>query len=685
MAAMMLGAAGSGDTLVDFRAETPPQFVVWHDTHGEFFNDNGDSAWQVRFDRVDWPNVYFQAPNGAWDWQAYAGVAVSLYNPGDEPVPVAMRVDNAGADGTNHCNNASGSVPPRGRIVLGLRFNTGAPEKLWGMRGVPSNLPLGQGSVLDASKITAFQVYLPRPQKEFTLHFERAWLVTRESVDTALAMPFIDRFGQYKHADWPGKLKDEQELAARRDAEAATLAAQSALPGRDTYGGWAEGPTLAATGWFRTEQVDGKWWLVTPEGRLFLSIGVDCVGVGERTFVEGRRDWFEWLPADNEAPFSELYQDLSGAHSGADPIGGKGRTFSFYTANVLRKYGPDWQEPWRRNTYARLRAWGFNTIANWSQWDVLENSPMPFVASAGIGGVRPVEGGAGYWAKMMDPYDPAFPAAVDNAIKGLRAFSENPLCIGYFVDNELAWEEVRLGVLNSSLDQPCRQKLIEQLQSKYPSLEALNAAWATTAQSWDTLKPSAPLNAAATADLDAFVYTFARQYFQTVRDAIRKYAPNQLYLGCRFANDPEPAVRACADIADVVSFNLYSSSAPQDRWTGKEALGKPIIIGEFHFGALDRGMFHTGLVATQSQAERAQTYTRYLQSVADHPALVGCHWFQYIDEPTTGRWFDGENYNIGFLDVTDTPYPELVEAARKVHGELYTRRYSRGASQAAGR
>ena len=26
-----------------------------------------------------------------------------------------------------------------------------------------------------------------------------------------------------------------------------------------------------------------------------------------------------------------------------------------------------------------------------------------------------------------------------------------------------------------------------------------------------------------------------------------------------------------------------------------------------------------------------------------------------VDEPLTGRAYDGENYNIGFLTVTDTP------------------------------
>jgi hypothetical protein len=31
---------------------------------------------------------------------------------------------------------------------------------------------------------------------------------------------------------------------------------------------------------------------------------------------------------------------------------------------------------------------------------------------------------------------------------------------------------------------------------------------------------------------------------------------------------------------------------------------------------------------------------------------------------------DGENYNIGFVDVTDRPYPELVAAAKATHKRL---------------
>jgi hypothetical protein len=313
---------------------------------------------------------------------------------------------------------------------------------------------------------------------------------------------------------------------------------------------------------------------------------------------------------------------------------------------------------------------------------------MPFVASIGIatvcrgltncGEIRELEGARGYWGRMRDVFDESFAKAADASVAPEAGkFANNPLCIGYFVDNEIAWETIREGTLACPPEQPCRKAFVEKLQAKYGSLDKLNEAWAANAPDWDGLRVPAKQTEACAADLDAFVYQFARKYFEVVNTAIKKYAPNHLYLGCRFATAPPQAVRACADVADVVSYNLYYRTIPCEKFCGDNGLGKPIIIGEFHFGALDRGMFHGGLAPTRDQKNRAEHYTKYVESVADCPAFVGCHWFQYIDEPNTGRWFDGENYNIGFLDVTDTPYPELVKAARKVHAEVYKRRYGR--------
>ena len=68
-----------------------------------------------------------------------------------------------------------------------------------------------------------------------------------------------------------------------------------------------------------------------------------------------------------------------------------------------------------------------------------------------------------------------------------------------------------------------------------------------------------------------------------------------------------------------------------------------------------------------------------MNACLDNPRYVGCHWFQYTDQAMTGRYFDGEAYQVGFVSVTDTPYPELIEACRETAAKMY-RRHLRAAT-----
>lgn len=635
--------------------------------------DNGSPCWEVHFGKVDYPNVFFNAPPEGWDWSDYSGLQIELFNPEEAPIRAAVRVDNHGADGINNCNTVTDTTLPGQTTTLQMTFNTGASQKLWGMRGLPEIGPVGNGTPLDLTKIVAFQIFLPFPDQPHRLLIKRISLFGKGKQGGAdVALPFVDPFGQYKHADWPLKIHNESDLALRRETEAASLKQFTPSAELDAYGGWLKGPALQATGWFRTEKVGDNWWLVTPDGHLFLSIGMDCINTSDQTFVSGRESWFEGLPKLGD-PLGIFFGHAEGTHSMAEAIGGKGRTFNFYGANLVRKYGSDWKAAWRKTTRERLWSWGFNTIGNWSEQEVCIQENLPFVASFSIRShVRDIEGAKGYWGPMKDVYDPHFIDVVDESIAPLAdKLSGNPRCIGYFSDNELSWETIRSGILASPPDQPARKVLIQKLQASYSSLDQLNKTWGTQAADWDSLRAPEVLNASATKDLDAFAYDFSKVYFQTIRDILKNHAPNQLYLGCRFSSAPEPSVRACADVADVVSFNYYLPYIGKDVCERAAGLNKPVIIGEFHFGATDRGMFHPGLGPCADQASRAKAYADYVRSVVECPAMVGCHWFQYVDEPITGRWFDGENYNIGFVDVSDTPYPELVEAARKIHGEIY--------------
>lgn len=108
---------------------------------------------------------------------------------------------------------------------------------------------------------------------------------------------------------------------------------------------------------------------------------------------------------------------------------------------------------------------------------------------------------------------------------------------------------------------------------------------------------------------------------------------------------------------------------PQGRfWAGK--IDKPVVIGEFHFGALDRGKFHASLRPVADQQARGAAYEKYVTSALENPLVVGTHWHQYGDQATTGR-DDGENFQNGFIDICDTPYTETIAACRRIGSHLY--------------
>jgi hypothetical protein len=504
--------------------------------------------------------------------------------------------------------------------------------------------------------------------------YPEGWNETKEA---SQLFPLIDAYGQYLHKDWPGKLKSTEDLTQRRDEEAADLAKHPGPEGWDIYGGWQAGPKLEATGFFRAEKHAGKWWLVDPEGRLFWSHGIDCVRTTtSATPITDRKHWFQDLPAPGTA-LAQFYG--KGSHAAHGYYQDKSfETFNFYGANLLRKYGSEWKGPFAEVCHRRLRSWGLNTIGNWSDEAIYNLKKTPYVATIHSGG-RKLEGSSGYWGKFPDPFDPSFQSSVrDNLARERGKSAGDPWCLGYFVDNELSWGDdlsLALAALASPPDQPAKKAILDDLKQKYQAIEKLNQAWGTSYASWEALlenrTPPDKKRKEIREDLGAFYRRLAEQYFRTCREAVKAVAPQQLYLGCRFAWANDRAVRAAAGYCDVVSFNRYQESVKDLRLP--EGVDKPAIIGEFHFGALDRGMFHPGLKRTADQQARGEAYRRYVEGALGNPYLVGTHWFQYADQATTGRP-DGENYQIGFVDVSDTPYPETIQPCREIGSTMYTLR-----------
>ncbi len=631
-----------------------------------------------------WPGLTLKPEAGAaaWDLSKFENLTVDIKNTGTEDVQVNCRVDNPGADGVKNCVTDHAMIKPGERKTLTVNLPHPPAKQLnvalFGMNGYPAVAAAAMKSSVDPAKINQLVIFLAQPQKdyEFELSSIRATgnftpAPIPAGLDEKNFFPFIDTFGQYIHADWPGKTHSVEELKARIATEATDLAAKSGPPKVDQYGGFVDGPKLEATGFFRTQKVDGKWWLVDPDGRLFWSHGIDCVQVWQDTPVEERENWFQNFPGDQPEYKSLLkkpWKILHGHYAGKLP-----NCFFFSVANLMRKYGADWQKSFNELAHLRMKSWGLNTIGSWSSADVYLLRKTPYTVFLSAPG-KPLEGSEGFWGKFRDVFDPSYEADLKKRFAEQEKAIGDPWCLGYFIDNEMAWGDdtsLSLATLKSPAEQPAKKVFLADLKAKYTEIAKLNAVWGTAYASWDALAESrtAPDKEKARADLTAFYTKTAEQYFKTSHDVLKAAAPKQLYLGCRFAWTNDLAVAAAVKYCDVISFNLYHRSIADFTVPGKADV--PLLVGEFHFGALDRGMFHTGLVPTRDQAERASLYKSYVTGALKHPNFVGVHWFQYMDEPTTGRSLDGENYQIGFVDGTDTPYPEIIESAREIGWHLY--------------
>ena len=493
------------------------------------------------------------------------------------------------------------------------------------------------GSVGTINHVDSLGVLMRQPIGNQTLEIRNVHL-TMAAEDTILGpTPLVDEFGQWIPADWPGKAKTIEDLKTAWSEEEMTLQSDNFKVSK--YGGFL-GTKAKATGFFRVENIDGKWWFVDPEGHLFFSSG--STGIGPRSEfarIQGREYIFTAIP-----PAAELTPPNQPAGASNQSVrtsnlpARRGGNYSFYTWNLYRRFGSDWYQKWMDMTVRRMDSWGLNTIGNWSDATLGGSHRKAYVATLNGWGIETGIMG------MPDVYAPDYAANVDaSAARQCAPRKDDPYLLGYFIGNEPPWPNRESELVNVILtgEETQMQNELKKYLAKGDTPERRKA----------------------------FVYDTYSKFISIVNAAIRKHDPNHLNLGIRFGGSaPDDIIKASKGF-DVFSLNIYGYVAnPNTLQKIYDFTGLPIIIGEFHFGTPGRGLA-PGLAQTRNQEERGVAYRYYVENAAAHPALIGTHWFQWIDQPSTGR-NDGENYNIGFLDVTDRPYPELINAAKETFKRL---------------
>jgi hypothetical protein len=390
----------------------------------------------------------------------------------------------------------------------------------------------------------------------------------------------------------------------------------------DKYGGRTDRKGTV-TGYFHTETIDGRWWMINPLGDLYLNAAVVDVhpGTSERN-----------LAAQKAA------------------------------------FGDD--AAWMRQTHALLLANGFHGAGAWSNVDMIRSSPLqaehPLAYTINLdimsaygrhrGGTYAVPGHQGYPQDTIFVFDPEFPAFADKYLARIDGNSSDPNLLGYFSDNEIPLYRKNLdGFLALPAKDPGNIAARNWMKQQHATLVT------------DELRT-------------AFLQFEADRYFQIVTAAIRRHDPHHMYLGCRYTSQQlkEPALfRAIGPYAGAVSINYYSDWVPDAATMAMWAheAGKPFLITEFYVKAEDSGLpNHTGAGwLVHSQADRGLFYQNFVLQLLESGKCVGWHWFKYQDNDPTDTHAELSNLdsNKGIVDYQYKPYQPLLQAMQELNQRIY--------------
>ena len=396
----------------------------------------------------------------------------------------------------------------------------------------------------------------------------------------------------------------------------------------DTYGG-RDDRQANATGFFYPKKVDDRWWLIDPEGNLFIHTAIVGVYTG----------------------LSDYSREITLKHFGSE------QKWAQFSADLLTDYG-------------------FNGCGGWSQAHLLRETPKPPVYTLSWGFMADfagymklawqVSGHKGYPDQVWPVFHPDFESFCDTYAKKLAATKDDPYCIGHFSDNELQTKE-------DLLDRTLKLDLEKFPKMKYNVKEA---------KRWLSERKGRSAGLADINDQDRveFIGHMFDHYFKLTTAAIRKYDPNHLCLGSRFHGTATrlPVVfRAAGKYLDVVSVNYYHAWAPDPErmamWV-KES-GKPFMITEWYAKGEDSGLANTSgagwLVKTQK--DRALFYQNFSLGLMESKNCVGWHWFKCVDNNPNDTSVDPSNRdsNKGIVTFDYKPYTELLDSMKRLNDNVY--------------
>ena len=383
-------------------------------------------------------------------------------------------------------------------------------------------------------------------------------------------------------------------------------AAAAVTPKYDQYGGVTNaGFKGNVTGYFHTESIGGRTFIIDPLGYPYFAVGMNTVEVG--------------ATATQKAVTLEKY---GSAENFYDEISDTFRDIGINTA-----WGGDWQG-----------------LIETDQLGVIVGIPGISRYMSHLKLTDPIGAQKFIYNDTMNVFDPDFESFLNTQVKAtIGAYATDPRILGYTSDNEIS----------------AQQTLLYDYLTIDPS-DPRNAfsyatAWTFLIARTGKANPSVyDVTPALSDEFKCFVYD---RYYQVVTGALEYAGAKQMYLGNRihsYNRDSEGYLRAASQYVDVLTVNLYGGPQPpldiiQQMYRYS---GRPFIVTEFYAKAIKTtdmngiplmNQRNAGWIV-ESQEVRGIHYENYVLMLLESHCCVGWTWYRFRDNDQ--RVYKDSNGNI---------------------------------------
>ena len=408
----------------------------------------------------------------------------------------------------------------------------------------------------------------------------------------------------------------------------------------DAFGGYST-IQREATGWFRVEEVNGRWMFITPPGHGYLALGANHTG---RYLQEAHQS-------------NSLYERVAG--------------------DSLRA---------QEAMYQAYQEAGLNAGEAYYPLDPYLKERLPYIAHFDYPDSK----------HAFDVFDDSVQTAFRQLlIPACRRIANDTLVLGVaFVDLPI-WDARRVDFYRSlPATAPGKAEYLRFLEERYAGdVQQFNKVYGTqfpdfadlqSATEWtlDTTQPTVQ------EDDELFMGRIAEALYPLLKSIVREGAPHHLFMGERYVLRmvPEPVLRVAGQHVDVFCTQaLILSPQRPPEWQVFQQAGfdstfaivqKPMVVIDWATPFSLDSTYANDRGTIKEEAAAAEDVAQWVTSALEQPYIIGVFKCQFIGTHGNDRWFPEGRMKRTLWQDDGTAFPVMTERVAQAHQAALQRAYA---------